>query len=98
VFVAPGAVVETAAAQKTVIIVKVELQERAHRRKWEWAAMCSTGREAKYNLWNQKPSLLNVTDIPYRRLLIPCCTRCNNEPLAQLENEVSSLLLQPSGL
>ncbi|MCX6586593.1 MAG: hypothetical protein NTX13_08445 [Acidobacteria bacterium] len=51
--------------------------------------------QGKYNLWNQKLSLLNDTDIPYRRLLIPCCKQCNNERLAPLENEVVSLLLQP---
>jgi len=51
--------------------------------------------QAKYRLWDQRLVLLNDTDIPYRQLLIPCCARCNNEPLAELENEVSILLLQP---
>jgi hypothetical protein len=42
----------------------------------------------EFNLWDQRLTLLNDTDIPYRQLTIPCCTRCNNETLAPLESRV----------
>jgi hypothetical protein len=47
----------------------------------------------EHNLWNQQLVLLNHTPIPYRQLLIPCCVKCNNEPLAKMEKEVGKLLM-----
>src|SRR5262249_35334617 len=41
--------------------------------------------QREFNLWDQRLTLLNDTDIPYRQLTIPCCTRCNNETFAPLE-------------
>ena len=35
-------------------------------------------------------TLPNRTQIPYRHLTIPCCTTCNNEHLARLEQAVGS--------
>jgi hypothetical protein len=51
--------------------------------------------QSKFTLWSKKLTLLNGSTIPYRQLLIPCCSSCNNESLAQLEAEISNLLLQP---
>jgi hypothetical protein len=42
----------------------------------------------KTGLWNQELTLLNKTSIPYRRLTIPCCSKCNNTHLSALENEI----------
>ena len=42
--------------------------------------------QRKYNLHNQKISLLNRTEIPYRKLTIPCCTSCNTIYLSKVEN------------
>ena len=44
--------------------------------------------QGKYELWNQRITLLNGTSIPYRQLTIPCCRECNNDILSQLENKV----------
>jgi hypothetical protein len=44
----------------------------------------------KYNLWDQKYFLLNQTNIPYNKLIIPCCLKCNNIFLNKIENEVKS--------
>lgn len=46
----------------------------------------------KFNLWNQTITLLNGTQIPYRMLKIPCCNKCNNEHLSQLEIEISNAI------
>lgn len=48
--------------------------------------------QREHDLWNQRLVLLNHTEIPYRQLLIPCCMKCNNEPLAEMEAEVAKLL------
>jgi hypothetical protein len=48
--------------------------------------------QKKFQLENQKLTLLNGTTIPYRRLTVPCCARCNNVHLSQLESQVKSLL------
>lgn len=47
------------------------------------------------SLRNERLNLLNGTSIPYRQLVIPCCIECNNVPLADMENDVSKLLLGP---
>lgn len=39
-------------------------------------------------LWNQKLTLLNRTDIPYAQIKIPCCFTCNNIHLSPIENRV----------
>ena len=48
--------------------------------------------QRKHNLWNERLTLLNGTLIPYRNLLIPCCSNCNNGPLSELEKRVQSAL------
>ncbi len=44
----------------------------------------------KYSLWDQTIGLPNETKIPYRQLKIPCCKRCNNEVLSQIETRVEN--------
>jgi len=44
--------------------------------------------QQRYQLWNQKLTLLNRTTIPYRQVTIPCCSTCNNEHLGKVETEV----------
>lgn len=39
-------------------------------------------------LWNQKLTLLNRTEIPYAQIKIPCCFTCNNIYLSPIENRV----------
>ena len=46
-----------------------------------------------YNLRDKTIALLNDTFIPYRQLVIPCCTTCNNVPLSAMERDVSRLLM-----
>jgi hypothetical protein len=40
----------------------------------------------KFNLWNQRLDLINLTNIPYRQLTIPCCKTCNNVHLSKMED------------
>ncbi|WP_275817435.1 hypothetical protein [Neptuniibacter sp. CAU 1671] len=42
----------------------------------------------RYELWDQKVGLLNLSFLAYRQLTIPCCKACNNQHLSQLEGEV----------
>lgn len=44
--------------------------------------------QSRYNLWDQKISLLNGTEINYRNLTIPCCSSCNNNFLQPIENKI----------
>jgi hypothetical protein len=44
--------------------------------------------QARYELWDQKLTLVNRTTIPYRQLTIPCCASCNNDHLGKIEMEV----------
>lgn len=44
--------------------------------------------QQKYDLWNQRITLLNQTTICYKDLKIPCCNACNNEHLSAIENRV----------
>ncbi len=46
----------------------------------------------RFNLWNQKLTLLNDTLIQYRQLTIPCCSTCNNVFLSNLEKPVSQAI------
>lgn len=43
---------------------------------------------SKFNLYDKSITLLNRTQIIYRKLTIPCCTKCNNEHLSYLEKQV----------
>lgn len=42
----------------------------------------------EFNLWDVRIDLINGTRIPYRRLVIPCCSICNNEHLSAVEAQV----------
>lgn len=44
----------------------------------------------KYDLWNQKITLPNQTSISYRQLKIPCCNKCNNVILSQIEDRIKN--------
>lgn len=44
--------------------------------------------QERYELWDQKLTLLNRTTIPYRQLKIPCCSICNSEHLGKIEADV----------
>ncbi|NQT56944.1 MAG: hypothetical protein HQ551_12040 [Desulfobacteraceae bacterium] len=44
----------------------------------------------RYNLWDELLLIPNGTSIPYRKLLVPACKKCNNEVYGELENRVSS--------
>jgi len=39
----------------------------------------------RFDLWNQRLTLLNRTEIPYRQLTIPCCVTCNGTHLNRIE-------------
>lgn len=43
----------------------------------------------RYSAWDKKLTLLNGTEISYRRLKIPCCQNCNNRHLSQIEGRIS---------
>jgi hypothetical protein len=50
--------------------------------------------QKKFQLENQKLTLLNGTTIMYKQLTVPCCIRCNNVHLSRLENRVKRLLFE----
>jgi hypothetical protein len=43
----------------------------------------------RYSAWDKKLTLLNDTEIPYRRLKIPCCRNCNNRHLSRIEGRIA---------
>jgi len=43
-------------------------------------------------LWEQKITLLNGMTLPYRKVVIPCCRRCNNEYIGRLDQVVSTAM------
>ncbi|MFC4293461.1 hypothetical protein ACFO0A_00130 [Novosphingobium tardum] len=51
--------------------------------------------QRRFDLFNQTLTLLNGTRIPYRQLTIPCCERCNNGFLRDIENAVIEFLERP---
>jgi hypothetical protein len=46
--------------------------------------------QLRFDLWNQRLTLLNGTTIPYRQLTIPCCDDCNRYRLQPIETIVAS--------
>lgn len=46
----------------------------------------------RFNLWNQRLGLINMTSIPYKQLTIPCCKTCNNVHLGTLEKIMQSAI------
>jgi len=42
----------------------------------------------RFDLWDERLTLLNGTTIKYGQLVIPCCQPCNNQHLSILENRV----------
>ena len=48
----------------------------------------------RFNLWNQRLDLINLTDIPYRNLTIPCCKTCNGVHLSRSKIRFRKLLKQ----
>jgi hypothetical protein len=42
--------------------------------------------QQRFNLWDLQLTLVNQTYISYKRLAIPCCTKCNNVHLSKIEN------------
>ena len=52
--------------------------------------------QRRFNLFDQRLTLLNGTRIPYRQLTIPCCQTCNNGFLRDIENGVVECLDRPN--
>ena len=46
--------------------------------------------QSRFELWDQKLTLLNRTEIPYRYLTVPCCEDCNSNKLQPVESAVAS--------
>lgn len=46
--------------------------------------------QRRYNLWNQRLTLLNGTSMRYRQLTVPCCAECNKDRLKPIEDAVAS--------
>ncbi|NFP49666.1 hypothetical protein [Clostridium argentinense] len=42
----------------------------------------------KHELWNQKLCLSNNSHITYKRLIVPCCKKCNNKYLSKIEKKI----------
>lgn len=50
--------------------------------------------QKRFNLWDQRLTLLNRTSIPYRQLTVPCCVECNSYRLQPIETAVSSAVIK----
>lgn len=48
--------------------------------------------QTKFNLWDQRLTLLNGTYIQYKFLYIPCCADCNGGYLSRLETKIRDAL------
>jgi hypothetical protein len=46
--------------------------------------------QRRFNLWDERLTLMNRTTIRYRGLTIPCCRSCNTQWLSRVETEVSA--------
>lgn len=45
--------------------------------------------QRKFNLWDQRIEIPNLTTVTYKQLIVPACKRCNNEIYGKLEERVS---------
>jgi len=50
--------------------------------------------QKRYDLWDQKLTLLNQTFIPYRQLTVPCCKECNTYKLQPIELAMADAVLK----
>jgi hypothetical protein len=50
--------------------------------------------QRRFGLWDKRVRLLNDTWLNYRNLTVPCCSQCNTEGLAALENRIASAALE----
>ena len=48
----------------------------------------------RFELWDQRLTLLNYSKIPYRYLTVPCCEDCNSNQLQPIETSVASAVSQ----
>jgi len=46
----------------------------------------------RFELWNERLTLLNGTTIPYRLLTVPCCEECNKYRLQPIETSISAAI------
>jgi hypothetical protein len=49
--------------------------------------------QSRYNLWDQRLTLLNRSSIPYRYLTVPCCDECNRYRLQPIESIIANAVL-----
>lgn len=48
--------------------------------------------QTKFDLFDERLTLINGTFLPYRRLTVPCCADCNTGFLSKIETEVKEIL------
>ena len=46
--------------------------------------------QKKFNLWDQKIEIPNLTHTTYKRLVVPACKKCNNEIYGVLETKIKN--------
>jgi hypothetical protein len=46
--------------------------------------------QRKFNLWDQKITISNLTEITYKQLIVPACKKCNNEVYGTLEDKINN--------
>ncbi|WP_405368084.1 hypothetical protein [Nonlabens sp. Asnod2-A12] len=46
--------------------------------------------QTKFNLWDEKIEIPNLTHTTYKKLVVPCCKKCNNEVYSKLEIKIST--------
>ena len=50
--------------------------------------------QTQFQLWDKKLSLPNGSEIPYRRLTVPCCKECNGGIMADWEKKIQTAVSQ----
>jgi hypothetical protein len=46
----------------------------------------------KFKLWEQRLTLLNGKEIPYRKVVIPCCKICNNKHIGKIDRKIAQAM------
>lgn len=44
----------------------------------------------RFKLWEQRLTLINGTEIPYRKVVVPCCKTCNNKYIGRIDRKIAA--------
>ena len=44
----------------------------------------------RFKLWEQRLTLINGAEIPYRKVVVPCCKTCNNKYIGRIDRKIAA--------